>query len=173
MKIYAVERLDKFDYDFSVEIQKYGCYYDRNNALQKARQVYESMCGEYEDDMLKYADEEDEASGKTRVEEDGENGYYLIAFGFEEDYECHSVAVEEYEVQDEMSHDKKREIYDEIHDYYLIEDVKSKLEEMEMEVTNEDLEGIVYKAQRSLDCNELYWDAYWSSIEFALEEGGF
>lgn len=40
MKIYAVERLDKFDYDFSVELEKCGCFYNRNSALQRAKQIY-------------------------------------------------------------------------------------------------------------------------------------
>lgn len=49
MKIYTVERMDKFDYDFSVELKKCGCFYDKKNALQKAKEVYESMCSEYKD----------------------------------------------------------------------------------------------------------------------------
>lgn len=105
MKIYTVERMDKYDYDFSVELKKHGCYVDKEKALQRAKQIYESMCGEYEDEMKKYSDEscyEDEASGKLYVDEDAGNGYYCIAFGFEEDYECHSVAVEEWELDDEQ-----------------------------------------------------------------------
>ena len=105
MKIYTVERMDKYDYDFSVEISKHGCFTNKEKAVQKAKQVYESMCGTYEDEMVKYSDEdcyEDEASGKLYIEEDAENGYYCIAFGFEDDYECHSVAVEEWELEDEQ-----------------------------------------------------------------------
>lgn len=105
MKIYTVERMDKYDYDFSVEISKHGCFTNKEKAVQKAKQVYESMCGTYEDEMVKYSDEdcyEDEASGKLYVEEDAENGYYCIAFGFEDDYECHSVAVEEWDLEDEQ-----------------------------------------------------------------------
>lgn len=103
MKVYTVERMDKFDYDFSVELKKHGCYADRNKALQRAKEVYEGMCGEYEDEMKEYSDEsyyEDEASGKLQVEEDSEYGYYRISFGLDEDYECHSVAVEEWEMED-------------------------------------------------------------------------
>lgn len=171
MKIYTVERLDKFDYDFSVELKKCGCFYNKEKALQKAKEVYETMCGEYEDGMARYGNEEDEASGKTRVEEDAENGYYMIAFGFEEYYECHSVAVEEYEVEDELSHWDKRKIYDELHEDYLIEDIKCKLEEMEgYAVTNEDLKSIVYKAQKALDNNDYYWDIYWDVISYAIED---
>lgn len=103
MKVYTVERMDKYDYDFSVELKKYGAFKDRKKAIKKAKEVYESMCGEYEDEMIKYSEEdcyEDVAGGKTYVEEDAENGYYCIAFGFEEDYECHSVAVEEWEMEE-------------------------------------------------------------------------
>ena len=100
MKIYTVERMDKYDYDFSVQLRKYGAYKNRNAATEKAKRIYERMCGEYKDKMLRYADEEDEASGKPYIEEDAKNGYYCIAFGFEEDYECHSVAVEEWELEE-------------------------------------------------------------------------
>ena len=102
MKIYTVERVDKYDYDFSVEIKKYGAFRDRKKAVKKAKEVFDSMCGEYEDEMVKYSEEdcyEDVAGGRLYVEEDAENGYYCIAFGFEEDYECHSVAVEEWELE--------------------------------------------------------------------------
>ena len=105
MKIYTIERMDKYDYDFSVEISKHGCFTNKEEAVQKAKLVYENMCGTYEDEMVKYSDEdcyEDVASGKLYVEEDAENGYYCIAFGLEEDYECHSVAVEEWELEDEQ-----------------------------------------------------------------------
>ena len=89
MKVYTVERMDKYDYDFSVEIRKEGCYSDKNKALERAKKVYESMCSEYEDDML-----------RESVEEDPEYGYYAISFGYDEDYEFHSVAVEEWEMEE-------------------------------------------------------------------------
>ena len=167
MKIYTVERLDKFDYDFSVELKKCGCFYNKEKALQKAKEVYETMCGEYEDGMAKYGNKEDEASGKTRIEEDAENGYYLVAFGFE----CHSVAVEEYEIEDELSHLEKRNVYDELHEDCLIEDIKWKLEEMEdYTAINEDLKSIAYKAQKTLDNNDSYWDSYWCTLENVIED---
>lgn len=168
MKIYTVERLDKFDYDCSIELKKCGCFYDRDKALQKAKQVYETMCGEYEDEMQKYADEEDEASGKTITEEDAENGYYLVAFGHDEDYECHTVAVEEYEIEDEPSHWEKRKVFDELHEYYLIEDIKGRLEDYT--ATNEDLRSLAYKAQKALDNNDSYWESYWCTIEYVIED---
>ena len=103
MKVYTVERMDKYDYDFSVELKKYGAFKDRKKAIRKAKEVYESMCGEYEDDMLRYSDEsycEEEDAGRLHVIKDAVFGYYKISFGAEEDYEVHSVAVEEWEMEE-------------------------------------------------------------------------
>ena len=103
MKIYTVERMDKYDYDFSVEIKKYGAFRDRKKALKRAKEIYERMCGEYEDKMLRYSDKDvysDEYNGSLYVEEDPEYGYYEISFGCDGPYECHSVAVEEWEMED-------------------------------------------------------------------------
>ena len=103
MKVYTVERMDKYDYDFSVEIKKYGAFRDRNNALKKAKEVYHSMCGEYEDDIECYSNKDvyiDEDVGGLYVIEDNEFGYYQISYGAGENYEAHSVAVEEWEMED-------------------------------------------------------------------------
>lgn len=103
MKIYTVERMDKYDYDFSVEIKKYGAFRDRNNALKKAKEVYHSMCSEYEDDIERYSDKDiyiDEDVGGLYVIKDNEFGYYQISYGADENYEAHSVAVEEWEMED-------------------------------------------------------------------------
>ena len=103
MKVYTVQRKDKFYYDFSVELKKCGCFTDIEEAKRKAKTVYEKMCGEYEDEMLEYSDKneyEDEDDGALAIEEDFENGYYRISFGFEENYEVHSVAVDEWELHE-------------------------------------------------------------------------
>lgn len=103
MKVYTVQRKDKFDYDFSVMLTKCGCFADKEKAKKRARSVYEGMCGEYEDEMLEYSDKdeyEDEYDGALVVEEDPENGYYCISFGYEENHEVHNVAVNEWELQE-------------------------------------------------------------------------
>ena len=140
MKIYTVEGMNKYNYDFSVEISKHGCFTNKEKAIQKAKQVYESMCGEYEDEMLKYSDEdcyEDEASGKLYVEEDAENGYYCIAFGFEEDYECHSVAVEEWELEDEQNKINDNEWFGQVR--WCDDDLKVALEDQGYPVTENNI----------------------------------
>lgn len=104
MKVYTVQRMDMFDYALSVELKKGGCYSDRNMALKRAKELYERMCGEYEDEMLRYSDEDaypEVCDGALEVEEDPENGYYQISFGLcYEDHEFHSIAVDEWEMED-------------------------------------------------------------------------
>lgn len=148
MKIYTVEKMDKYDYDFSVEISKHGCFTNKEKAIQKAKQVYESMCGEYEDEMVKYSDEdcyEDEASGKLYTEEDAKNGYYCIAFGFEDDYECHSVAVEEWELEDEQDKISDVEWFGEVR--WCDEDLENALDDNGYPVTEKN----VSKLRRECD----------------------
>ena len=103
MKVYTVYRQDKFDYDFSVSLLKLGCYSDRDKAVEVAKKEYESMHGEYEDEMLKYADKniydpEEFGSGALFVEED--DGVYFISFGADEDYESHTAWVDEWDVEE-------------------------------------------------------------------------
>ena len=103
MKVYTVQRMDKIDYDFSVEVTNHGCYADKEDALHKANRAYKQLCAEYEEEMKRYADESvyrDIDEGLLDIEEDEENGYYRISFGFEEDYECHSIGVDEWTVQE-------------------------------------------------------------------------
>lgn len=99
MKVYTVERVDQFDYAFSVEMKKYGAFKNRKDAIQKAKEVFDSMCSEYEDKMFIYSDEDTygEGFGRLDIVKDHVFGYYKISFG-DKHYECHSVAVEEWEM---------------------------------------------------------------------------
>lgn len=51
---------------------------------------------------------------------------------------------------------------------YLIEDILSKAEEMEVEINKEDIDKIADKADRTLDHNDDWYESYWLSIEFAI-----
>lgn len=55
------------------------------------------------------------------------------------------------------------------HDY-LVEDVESKAEEMDIDLTGKDIDAIADCAEDGLDNNESYWENYWMSIEYALED---
>lgn len=103
MKIYTVTQMDKFDYDFSVTLTKHGCFQERENALSKAKEVFKQMRFNHSEDIIRYSDEDDypeEGDGAYCQEIDTQNGYYRMSFGFEDEYEVHSVSVDEWELED-------------------------------------------------------------------------
>lgn len=51
----------------------------------------------------------------------------------------------------------------------LIEDVKSKAEDMGIDLTGKDIDDIANRAERAIDNNDSLWDSYWRDIEYALE----
>ena len=172
MKVYTVYRQDKFDYDCSVSLVKLGCSLNKEKAIKIAKQEYEVMQGEYEDQMSKYSDTDvydpnEYDSGALFTEED--DGVYFISFGADEDYESHTVWVDEWDLEGEIDSDAystyrkcKREL--------LIEDLKSKAIEMGIGLEDKDIEAIADRAERTLDNNEGLWESYWMSLEYALEE---
>lgn len=171
MKIYTVQRMDKYDYDFSVELRKCGCFTDKEKAKEKAKSVYKKMCGEYEDDMLEYSDTdmyEDPDEGALDVEEDDENGYYKISFGYQEHYEMHNVAIDEWDLK--LSDIEEYDVFRKCKREYLIEDIKEKAEEMECDLAGVDMERLADRAEKTLDNNDSMYESYWMSIEYAIEE---
>ena len=104
MTIYVVSSMSKYDYDFSVETQKHGCFRpaSRDKAIAKAREVFKYLKNTCKEEIEEYSNEEeypDEDSGALYIEEDDEAGYYQISFGTEENHECHCVYVDEYELE--------------------------------------------------------------------------
>lgn len=104
MRVYTVQRQDKFDYDFSSAIINLGCYINKDKAIAVAKAEYECMQGEYEDSMLHYSNQDiydpnEYGSGALCVETDDEYGFYLITFGADDKCESHCVWVDEWEVQ--------------------------------------------------------------------------
>lgn len=93
MKVYTVQRQDKFYYDFSVLTINCGCFASLKAALQKAEDVYKKLCYEFEEEM-------EENEDTVEIEEDSDTGYYSVAFGEEENYEVHLVTVDEWEVKE-------------------------------------------------------------------------
>ena len=53
---------------------------------------------------------------------------------------------------------------------YLKEDIKSKAEDMKLDLSNKDLNKIAIRVDRTLRNNDSYWDSYWMSIECVLKE---
>jgi hypothetical protein len=103
MKVYTVSRQDKYDYDFSVESIKIGCYADLAKAIAAAKREYIMMVAQYDDEIDKYADTEmydpnEPDSGALYTEVDNDHGFYAVNFGYHEDYESHVVWVDEWDV---------------------------------------------------------------------------
>lgn len=170
MKIYTVERMDKYDYDFSVEITKHGCFTDKEKALQKAKQAYESMCGEYEDEMARYSDKDeypDVDAGGLNIEEDPEYGYYGISFGYDEHYEFHSVAVEEWELDDEQHKINDEEWFGQVR--WCEDDLKNALEVQGYAVTENNIAKLYGLCQHHsfTDCMiEAGWEHMYNNIGY-------
>ena len=65
------------------------------------------------------------------------------------------------------------EIYDaykEYHDDCLKEDIIGQAEEMEVEIPDELMDKIMYRAEKTLSNNDSYYESYWMSIEYAIED---
>ena len=101
MKIYTVQSLNKYDYDFSVELGRHGAFEDKDEAIEVAREEFKKLKLSLAKEIVLYSDKHeypDEDSGGLYMEEDHERGYFCISFGYEEDYERHSIAVDEWEL---------------------------------------------------------------------------
>lgn len=51
-----------------------------------------------------------------------------------------------------------------------IEDIKAKAEEIEVDLTNRDMDEIVDLAMRSYNNDDYLWESYWNDIQYAIEE---
>lgn len=171
MKIYLVQEFTREDYDFSTDIKNYGAYVNRDEAIARAKSVFESLKEKYADEIDQYTYKEDEEhedfdwDGEVEFYTDDDKGRYEFNFGSEEDYELISVTVEEVEFGNEayVVHRKcKREL--------LSDDIKNKAFEMDIDLEDKDLERIVDKVEHGLDNNESLWESYWLTIEDVLEE---
>ena len=178
MKIYLVQEFSREDYDFSTEIKNHGAYVNRDEAVARAKEVFEDLKQRYADEIdrhtrKEYEDDEDWDEDYEEFDEDGEvefytdddRGLYELKFGSEEDFELHNVKIETIKLGNEayVIHRKcKREL--------LSDDIQNKAREMDIDLEGEDLERIVLRVERGLDNNEGLWESYWLTIESVLEE---
>ena len=103
MKIYTVQSVDKYDYDFSVEIGRHGAFHEKEGALDVAKEEFKKLKLAYAKEIVIYSDKDDypdEDCGGLYIEEDSENGYYCLSFGFEEHHERHTIGVDEWKLDD-------------------------------------------------------------------------
>ena len=70
-----------------------------------------------------------------------------------------------------LTPEEMREIHQEVERANMIEDIQARLEDMELpEAGPSELTLIVGIAERLLPHNEPYFDAYWNTIEDAIDE---
>lgn len=70
----------------------------------------------------------------------------------------------------QLTNDEIYDAYTEYHHYCFKQDILSKAEEMGIEIPDELLNKVLYRADKTLDNNDSYWDSYWMSIEYAIED---
>lgn len=68
----------------------------------------------------------------------------------------------------ELTREELRKAYEELDKEYKIEDIRSKLEEMEVELDITD--ELLWNVEHALGNNDGYWDSYWCTIEYVIEE---
>lgn len=69
----------------------------------------------------------------------------------------------------ELTWQEIREAYELMNLEYFKEDVVARADEMEIELSEEDVDRIAEAAKRGIDRNDSFWDSYWMTIEYAIE----
>ena len=174
MYIYTVDTTDKINYDRSFEQRKVGCFYNKKKAIEIAKAEFEKVKEIYADEIKKYSNKElypEDVwdSGALWIEEDDSCGYYCISYGAGDNYESHQVGVEDWPIEDEMSEMDAYDVHQKYKAKYLREDIKAKAEELEINLEGKDMDDIVCRVEHCLMANDGYWDSYWMSIEYVLE----
>lgn len=72
-------------------------------------------------------------------------------------------------IEIELTAEETRKAYEIKDREYLLEDIQSKLEEMELDVTDDEMECIADITKSTLENHDSYWECYWMSIEYAIE----
>lgn len=72
-------------------------------------------------------------------------------------------------IEIELTRAEMRKIYEFMRDGYVKEDIVHKAEEMEVELTEEEIEDAVDVVNSGLEHNDSYWESYWMTVEYAIE----
>ena len=69
----------------------------------------------------------------------------------------------------ELTWQEIREAYELMNLEYFKEDVVGRAEEMGKKLTEEDVNRIAVAAKRGIEHNDSYWESYWMTIKYAIE----
>lgn len=72
----------------------------------------------------------------------------------------------------ELTRTEAYDIYREIKRELLIDDIRARARENEIDLTDMDIDCIADRAERAIDNNDYLWDSYWRDIDYALETSG-
>lgn len=72
-------------------------------------------------------------------------------------------------IEIELTNEEIREAHEIKKKEYLIEDICCKLEEMEIEMSEQEIEDVAGITESTLGNHDSYWECYWLSIEYAIE----
>lgn len=70
----------------------------------------------------------------------------------------------------ELTREECRKAYDELDREYKAEDIRGQLEAMEVELDDGDVDVLTDRVDLALGRNDSYWDSYWCTMEYVIEE---
>ena len=73
-------------------------------------------------------------------------------------------------VEYELTRAEMQEVYEKMKAEYLREDIEAKADEMEIELSDTTMDYVAGRVDKCLSNNDSYWESYWTTIEYALEE---
>ena len=74
-------------------------------------------------------------------------------------------------VEYELTYEEMRKAFDELDEFYVIEDIKSRYDEEDMQgISYQDLQKMARRVKKTLENNDFYWESYWMSLEYSVDE---
>lgn len=72
----------------------------------------------------------------------------------------------------ELTAEELRMAYEKKRFEYFTEDVRSKAEDMELEIEfdNTDYKALAWRFEKALGRNDSYWDSHWCTLEYVINE---
>lgn len=70
----------------------------------------------------------------------------------------------------ELTKEECKKAYDELDREYKMEDIRGQQEVLEVTLDDSDIEVLIDRVDHALGRNDGYWDSYWCTIEYVIEE---
>ena len=73
-------------------------------------------------------------------------------------------------IEYELTNEEMRNVYSAMERRYFKEDIESQAEDMDVKLSDEDVENITNRVKKALCNNDSYWESYWMTIEYLINE---